>query len=322
MPRRSRGFFRSIIVGTINPGKRGVWASIWQNRGIYLVLLPGIVWYIIFAFLPMYGMTLAFKTYRASLGIFRSPWAGLVNYRNAFMDPAFFQSIIRTLQINFGRLVFMFPIPIILALVINEARIGPFKKIFQVIYTFPNFLSWVIVSSIIINVLSRTGLVNSFIVLLGGERVNFLGSAPGFLPLIYLSDIWKFSGWGAIIYLAAISGIDSAQYDAAEIDGASRFQQIFYVTIPSIMGTIIVMLILQVGNMMAFGFDQLFNLSNAATMKAAETLDMYIYRITFRSASDFSFSSAISLFRSAVNFVLLLTADRLSKAASGSGLFA
>jgi putative aldouronate transport system permease protein len=308
--------------GALTGKKSGLWARILKSRGMYLVLLPGLMWYVIFAFLPMYGMSLAFKTYKANLGIFLSPWVGLFNYRNAFLDPAFFQSIARTLQINFGRLLFMFPIPIILALIINEARIGPLKKIFQVIYTFPNFLSWVIVASIMINVLNRTGLVNSFIILLGGEGVNFLGSVPGFLPLIYLSEIWKFAGWGAIIYLAAISGIDSEQYDAAEIDGASRLQQVFYVTIPSIMGTIIVMLILQVGNLMASGFDQLFNLSNAATMKAAETLDMYIYRITFQSASDFSFSSAISLFRSVINFILLLTADRLSKAASGMGLFA
>ncbi|MDR1288771.1 MAG: ABC transporter permease subunit [Treponema sp.] len=308
--------------GAFTGKKSGLWARILKNRGMYLVLLPGLMWYVIFAFLPMYGMSLAFKTYKANLGIFRSPWAGLVNYQNAFLDPAFFQSIARTLQINFGRLLFMFPIPIILALTINEARIGPLKKIFQVIYTFPNFLSWVIVASIMINVLNRTGLVNSFILLLGGERVNFLGSVPGFLPLIYLSEIWKFAGWGAIIYLAAISGIDSEQYDAAEIDGASRLQQVFYVTIPGIMGTIIVMLILQVGNLMTSGFDQLFNLSNAATMKAAETLDMYIYRITFRSASDFSFSSAISLFRSVINFILLLTADRLSRTVSGTGLFA
>jgi putative aldouronate transport system permease protein len=309
-----------------NPPELGrrepLWTQIWKNRGTYLLIFPGFVWYVLFAFLPMYGLTLAFKTYRAGLGLFRSPWVGFLNYENVFKDAAFFQSIIRTLQINLGRLLFIFPVPIFLALIINEVRIGKLKKILQVIYTFPNFLSWVIVASILTNVLNQTGLVNSLIVLLGGERINFLGSVPGFLPLIYLSEIWKFGGWGAIIYLAAISGIDPEQYDAAEVDGASRIQRILHITLPCIMGTIIVMLILQVGSMMVSGFDQLFNLSNAATMRAAETLDMYIYRITFRSASDFSFSSAISLFRSIVNFILLLTADRLSRLASGSGIFA
>jgi putative aldouronate transport system permease protein len=301
--------------------RESLWTRIWKNRGTYLLIFPGFVWYVLFAFLPMYGLTLAFKTYRASLGLFRSPWVGFLNYENVFNDAAFFQSIIRTLQINLGRLLFIFPVPVLLALIINEVRIGKLKKILQVIYTFPNFLSWVIVASILTNVLNQSGLVNSLIVLLGGERINFLGSVPGFLPLIYLSEIWKFCGWGAIIYLAAISGIDPEQYDAAEVDGASRIQRILHITLPCIMGTIIVMLILQVGSMMVSGFDQLFNLSNAATMRAAETLDMYIYRITFRSASDFSFSSAISLFRSIVNFILLLTADRLSRLASGSGIF-
>jgi putative aldouronate transport system permease protein len=295
-------------------------SQIWKNRGAYLLILPGLIWYIIFAYLPMYGLTLAFKTYRASLGLFRSPWVGFLNYANVFRDATFFQSILRTLQINLGRLVFIFPVPIILALIINEVRLGRFKKVLQVTYTFPNFLSWVIVASILTNVLNQTGLVNSVIALLGGQKINFLGSVPGFLPLIYLSEIWKSCGWGAIIYLAAISGIDAEQYEAAEIDGASRLQRIWHITLPCIRGTLLVMLILQVGSMMASGFDQLFNLSNAATMRAAETLDMYIYRITFRSASDFSFSSAISLMRSIINFILLITADRLSKAAAGTGI--
>jgi putative aldouronate transport system permease protein len=309
---------QAILLGK----KESLGARVWKNRGVYLLILPGILWYIVFAYLPMYGLTLAFRTFRASLGLFKSPWVGLLNYANVVKDAAFFQSIFRTLQINLGRLVFIFPIPIILALIINEVRVGRFKKVLQVVYTFPNFLSWVIVASIISNVLNRTGLVNSLIVLMGGERVNFLGSVPGFLPLIYSTEIWKGVGWGAIIYLAAISGIDSEQYDAAEIDGASRLQRMWHITLPSIKGTIIVLLILQVGGMMSSGFDQLFNMSNAATFKAAETLDMYIYRITFRSASDFSFSTAISLFRSIVNFILLFIADRLSKAVTGSGILA
>jgi putative aldouronate transport system permease protein len=302
--------------------RESLWNAIWKNRGAYLLILPGLAWYVVFAYLPMYGLTLAFKTFKASLGIFGSPWVGLLNYANVMRDATFFNSILRTLQINLGRLVFIFPMPILLALVINEVRVGRFKKVLQVIYTFPNFLSWVIVASIVTNVLNQSGLVNSVITLLGGQKVNFLGSVPGFLPLIYISEIWKSCGWGAIIYLAAISGIDSEQYEAAEIDGASRMQRIWHITLPSIKGTVIVLLILQVGSMMASGFDQLFNLSNAATMHAAETLDMYIYRITFRSASDFSFSSAISLLRSIINLILLLTADRVSRAAAGTGILA
>jgi putative aldouronate transport system permease protein len=164
-------------------------------------------------------------------------------------------------------------------------------------------------------------MVNSFISLFGRKPVNFLGSTVIFLPMIYISEIWKSSGYSAIIYLAALAGIDSEQFEAAEIDGASRLQRIWHISLPSIKATIIVMFVLAVGNLMTTGFNQLFNLSNPATFKAAETLDMYIYRVTFRSASDFSFSAAVSLIRSVVNFSLLVAADRVTRAISGSGLF-
>jgi putative aldouronate transport system permease protein len=292
-----------------------------QNRGVYLILLPGIVWYILFAYFPLYGLTLAFKTFKANLGIFGSPWIGFKNYVFVFRDRAFLESVFRTLQINILRIIFTFPVPIFLAIAINEIRLGKMKKVLQTAYTFPHFLSWVIVASIMINVLGQNGFVNGLISLVSHSRVNFLGSVEHFLPLIYLTDIWKSAGWSAIIYLAAISGIDTEQYEAAQIDGASRLQRIYHITLPGIKGTIIVMFILAMGYLMSAGFDQLFNLSNPATSKAAETLDMYIYRITFRSASDFSFSSAVSLFRSIINFFMLIIADRLAKVAGGQGLF-
>jgi putative aldouronate transport system permease protein len=236
-------------------------------------------------------------------------------------DQAFTESILRTLQINLGRLLFTFPIPIILALAINELRVGRYKKILQTIYTFPNFLSWVIVASILNNTLTQNGMVNAIIKMAGGNPVNFLGSVPMFLPLVYITEIWKSSGWSAIIYLAALAGIDMEQYEAAEIDGASRFQRIIHISFPGIKATIIVMLVLAIGYVMSAGFDQLFNISNAATFRAAESLDMYIYRVTFRSASDFSFSTAVALVRSVINCILLVTADRVTRLVSGSGLF-
>jgi putative aldouronate transport system permease protein len=300
---------------------KGSLMRIRQNRGVYLILLPGIIWYILFAYFPLYGLTLAFKTFKANLGIFGSPWIGFQNYIFVFRDKAFLESVFRTLQINILRIVLTFPVPVFLALAINEIRLGRMKKILQTIYTFPHFLSWVIVASIMINVLGQNGLVNGLISLVSPNRVNFLGSVEHFLPLIYLTDIWKSAGWSAIIYLAAISGIDMEQYEAAQIDGAGRLQRIWHITLPGIRGTVVVMFILAMGYLMSAGFDQLFNLSNPATSKAAETLDMYIYRVTFRSASDFSFSSAVSLFRSVINFAILITADRLAKAVGGQGLF-
>ncbi|GHT52346.1 putative multiple-sugar transport system permease YteP [Spirochaetia bacterium] len=311
----------SALVKSKKLGRDNILIQIWKNKGVYLVLLPGVLWYILFAYLPLYGLTLAFKTFKASLGIFHSPWVGLLNYVYVLRDQAFTESIFRTIKINSLRLLFTFPIPIILAIAINELRVGRFKKVLQTIFTFPQFLSWVIVASILTNILNQNGMVNAIIRMAGGETVNFLGSVPNFLPLIYISEIWKSSGWSAIIYLAAIAGIDAEQYEAAEIDGASRLQRIWHISLPGIKGTIIVMFVLAMGYLMSAGFDQLFNISNAATFKAAETLDMYIYRVTFRNASDFSFSSAVSLFRSIINFMFLIVADRVTKAVGGQGLF-
>ena len=287
----------------------------------YILILPGLVWYAIFAYIPIFGLTLAFRKYMAKLGMFGSPWIGLKNFQNVFADPAFFASIVTTLRINAGRLIFVFPFPILFAIMINEVRLGKPKKILQSIYTFPNFLSWVIVASIMINILGQRGLVNSVMgALFGTKPVAFLGKPDYFLPVIYLTDIWKTAGWSAIIYMASISGIDVEQYEAAEIDGASRLQRIWYITLPGIKSTILVLFILAVGNLMSGGFDQIFNLSNSATIKVAETLDMYIYRITFRGSVDFGFSSAVALFRSVINMLLLIFADRVSKAVGGSGL--
>jgi putative aldouronate transport system permease protein len=294
-----------------------------KHKEKYVLILPGMVWYVIFAYIPIFGLTLAFKQYVAKLGLFASPWIGLENYSNVFADPAFLQSMFTTLKINAGRLLFVFPFPILFALMINEIRLGRSKKVLQSVYTFPHFLSWVIVASIMISVLGQRGLVNSFLgAVLGMKPISFLGTPSYFLPVVYVTDIWKSAGWSAIIYMAAISGIDTERYEAAEMDGASRLQRMWYITLPGIKPTIFVLFILAVGYLMSGGFDQIFNLSNPATMKVAETLDMYIYRITFRGSVDFSFSAAVALIRSVVNLLLLFAADRFMKRTGGAGLLA
>jgi len=302
--------------------KKGVLIDIWKARELFLLILPGIIWYIVFAYIPIYGLSLAFKQYKANLGIFRSPWVGLENYKYVFRDPAFMESVFRTIVINFGRIIFQFPFPIILALMLNEVRVNRYKKTLQTIYTFPHFLSWIVIASIMVNVLDSRGMVNAIITMLGGEKFNFLGNTRFFKPLLYITENWKSSGWTMIIYLAAISGIDIEQYESAKIDGASRLQTIWHITVPSIKSTMIVLLVLQVGNIMTQGFDQIFNISNPATAKAGEILDIYIYRITFQGTADFSFSTAVSLFRSVINFIFLITADRVTKALGSDGLFA
>ena len=295
--------------------------SIWKNRACYSLMLPGIIWFILFAYGPMSGLLLAFKTYSARGGIWGSPWCGFENFAYVFKDAAFFRSVWTTLTINVGRLLFQFPVPIILALLINECKWKRFNKIAQTIFTFPYFLSWVIVASIVTNVLSLDGMVNSLLAMLNIDKTNFLGNSTLFIPLLYLTESWKSAGWSAIIYLAALSGIDVDQYEAAELDGANRWQTLIRVTLPNLKPTILVMLVLSIGNLMTGGFDQIFNLSNPAVEDICEILDMYIYRITFVSVPDFGFSMAISLFRSVVNCIFLIAADRGAKKLGGSGLF-
>ncbi|WP_229714149.1 ABC transporter permease [Saccharibacillus endophyticus] len=287
----------------------------------YTLLLPGLIWLILFAYLPMGGLSLAFKDYRANDGIWGSAWIGFENFKYVFRDPAFADAVWRTLYVNIIKLFITFPFPILLALLLNELRMRRYKKVLQTAFTFPHFLSWIIVSGIIINVLAYDGLVNSFLALIGLPTINFLGSEQNFYPMIILTDIWKSTGWGAIVFMAAISGIDQEQYEAAQIDGATRLQQMFRVTLPNIMPTVTIMFILSVGGLMSSGFDQIFNLANAATQNVSQVLDVYIYRITFQSSTDFSFSTAVSLFRSIVNMVLLLLADRAAKWLGGDGLF-
>ena len=245
---------------------------------------------------------------------------GLQNYEFVFRDPAFFDSIGRTLSINLGRMIFEFPFPILLALFINEIRCGKYQKFVQTVCTFPHFLSWIVIAAVLQNFLGSDGMINRLVQMAGGEPVGFLSTPGLFQPMLYLTAIWKSSGWNAIIYLAAISGIDTEQFEAAEIDGCSRWQRMWYLTLPSIVPTICIMCILTMGNLMTAGFDQIFNLNNAAVNSVSETLDMYIYRVTFQSSSDFGFSSAVSLLRSIMNLFFLVIADRGSRLMGGNGL--
>lgn len=301
-------------------GKR-LLKQIWKNKTIYIVLFPALLWYLIFVYVPMGGLTLAFKDYKANLGILGSPWIGLEHFENLFEDIEFWNSVGRTLKINILRLLITFPMPIILALLFNELRLRRYKKVLQTVFTFPHFLSWIVIASVLRNILAYDGIVNAIIHLFGGETVNFLGDKNLFQPMLYITDIWKEAGWGSVIYLAAISGIDQEQYEAADIDGATRLQKMLRITLPNIMPTIAVMFILAAGGIMSAGFDQIFNMTNAAVREAGEILDMYIYRITFQATPDFGFSMAVSLFRSIVNMVLLLIADRGSRLFGGNGLF-
>jgi len=292
----------------------------WDARYIYLLLVPGILYFAIFHYGPMGGLILAFKKFNARLGILGSPWVGLDNFRRIFSTPAALLAIRNTFVINLSRLVFEFPAPIILALLINEMRGRHVKRIYQTVYTFPHFLSWVVVSTILTNFLSNGGAVNTIIVQLGGERTNFLANEAIFRPLLYATHIWKEMGWNAIIYMAAIAGIDPSLYEAATVDGANRMQQAWHISLPGILPTIVVLFILTVGRLMNAGFEQIFYLQNAAVKQVSDILDTYIYDITFKATPSYGFSTAVGMFKSVVNLVLLLIANKLVKTVSGTGL--
>lgn len=295
--------------------------EIWKYRGVYIILLPPILWYILFQYVPMAGLQLAFKDYKVNQGIWGSPWVGFKHFDRLFSNPRFINSVILTLRINIGRLFVTFPFPIILALLLNELRMNRYKRALQTIFTFPNFLSWVVITGITINVLSFDGLINSLIRLFGGQPISFIGNESLFIPLVYATEVWKSAGWGSIIYLAAMAGIDPGLYEASEIDGATRIQKIMYITLPSILPTVTVMFVLATGNIMRKGFEQVFNLSNPAVKNVSEILDVYIYNITFRAVPNFGYSTALSLFRSIVNLFFLVVANAGAKWITGSGLF-
>lgn len=290
---------------------------------IYLMLLPAIITLLIFSYGPMPGVLLAFKKYSARKGIWGSAWVGLKNFKILFTYADFWAALVNTLLLSVGRLLFEFPFAILLALLLNEVRSNKYRKVLQTVYTFPHFLSWIIVAGILKNLLRQDGLVNALLVQLGlaDQPVNFLANSSGFRPLMYVTSIWKEAGWSAIIYMAAISGIDEQMYEATLIDGAGRFKQAIYITIPSIAGTIAIMFIMQVGGLLNAGFDQVFNMRNAIVRESANILDTYIYDMTFRSAPDYSFSAAVGLFKSVFGLLLILLADRFSYKISGQSIY-
>lgn len=237
---------------------RSLWSRIWENRFLYVMLLPMVVLLLIFNYYPMYGVILAFKDFNFSAGILGSPWTknhGFYNFLRLFRDPSFSNAMINTLSISLGRLIFEFPIPIMLALLINEIRSNKYKRVVQTVYTFPHFISWIIVAGLFFNLFSNDGIVNQIFTVVGLPKQHVLSDPNTFRPLVYISSNWKEMGWSAIIYLATISGISPELYEAARIDGAGRAQLVRHITLPCLSGTIAILLILQIASMMNAGFD-------------------------------------------------------------------
>jgi len=273
------------------------------------LLIPVLAYFVIFHYIPMYGVVLAFKDYNMRLGILKSPWVGLEYFQRIIGSKIFWEVTANTLIISFLKLLFNFPAPIILALLLNEIPGRRFKRTVQTISYFPHFISWVVLAGMIIEILSPArGIINYFITLLGGTPVYFLAEPSMFRSIIVITAIWQSVGWGTIIYLAAISGIDAEQYEAAYIDGANRFHLIRSITLPSILPVISIVFILNLGSILSAGFDQIFNLYNPMVYKTGDIIDTYVYRIGFVNM-DYSFSTAVGLFKNIIGFALVMTTN-------------
>ena len=313
---------RDLIVRRNSPfhkmGKR-----VKSSKYLILMIIPAIIYYLVFCYVPMYGVLIAFKRFLPSRGIMGSPWAdmnGFGNFAIIFRDEKFWQVLGNTVLIGTCKILISFVAAILVAVLINEIRMRYFKKTVQIIVTFPHFLSWVIIGGLIANIFGTTGIVNNIIAATGGERVRFLADGNFFLGLIFASDVWKEAGWSSIIYLATMAGISPELYEAADIDGATRIQKIFNITLPAIKPTAILLLILSVGGVLSAGFDQILNMYNPLVYNVADILDTYIYRSTLREMQPAERGAAIGLFKSVVSFILVLLVDRIAKLSGERGI--
>lgn len=295
--------------------------SIIKNRYIYLMLLPVVAFYVIFSYVPMYGIVLAWKNYRHTMGILGSPWVGWENFEVVFRNAGMIPAIRNTIVISLLKLVICFPAPIILALLLNEVTSRIFKRSAQTIVYLPNFISWVIIGGLVKTMFAiDDGLVNNILEAMGIGRINFLLDSKYFYFLLIGSELWKSTGWGTVIYIAAISGIDPTLYEAAKIDGCKRFGLVRFITFPCILPIIAVMLIMQISNIMNAGFDSVYNLYNKTVYGVADIIDTLVYRLGV-SDGEIEQSTAVGLFKNVINFILLLTGNWLTKKMCGYSMY-
>lgn len=291
-----------------------------RDKWLYLLLLPGIVFLIIFRYIPIFGNVIAFMDYNP-YDASQNVWVGLKHFQDLLTRPQFLQVFGNTLYISILKMVCGFPIPIILALMMNEMKNLKFKKVAQTLLYLPNFISWVVLAGLIMNMLDPdTGLVTSIINSISGEKIQVLTDTRYFVPMLIVTDIYKGAGWGTIIYFAALSGVDPQLYEAAEIDGARKWKQLLHITLPSITPTIVVMLILSCNNIVNAGFDQIFMLYSATVYSVADIIDTYVYRIGIQRA-DYSFSTAAGLFKSVIALVMILIVNTVARKTGNEGIW-
>ncbi|GAE31029.1 ABC transporter permease [Halalkalibacter hemicellulosilyticus] len=301
--------------------KSTFWKDIKRDKLLYLLLIPGIVYLLIFRYIPMYGVVIAFQDYNIIAGISGSVWVAFEQFERLFRTPNFSSIFMNTLIISSLKLLFGFPAPIILALLLNELRHMAFKRFTQSVIYLPHFISWVIFAGIIITFLNPVdGLFNYFIKQLGGQPISFLTSPDYFRSILVISDIYKEMGWGTIIYLAAMTGVRPDLYEAARIDGANRFKQMWHVTLPAIRPVILIMLILSLGNILEAGFLQIYLLYSPLVYDVADVIDTYVYRRGIQEA-NYSLATAAGLFKSIIALILIVTANKIVKKFGQDGLW-
>jgi ABC-type polysaccharide transport system, permease component len=283
-----------------------------QNRWLYIMFLPVLIWFIVFAYIPMGGIVIAFQNYNIFSGVFNSPWVGFENFKRFFSDPYFFRLLRNTILLNVYGLLWGFPVPILLALAFNEVKNKHFRKLAQTISYLPYFISTVVVVSMALQFLSpSTGIINIVLNKLGFKSVYFMQHPEYFRTILITMGIWAGSGFSAILYIAALAGVPQEQYEAAVIDGANRRQQMRYITLPALIPTIIIMLILNLGSLLSVGYERIILMYNPYIYETADVLNTYVYRLGIMG-TDYSFAQAISLFQNGIGFFLVYIANKIS----------
>ncbi|MFH5184183.1 ABC transporter permease [Paenibacillus sp. TAB 01] len=296
-------------------------AKVWKFRWLYLFMLPGLVYFFIFKYVPLWGLIMAFKNYQPYQGLMKSEWVGFAHFERLFGMADFWMLFRNTIILGLYNLLVFFPITILLALLLNEARREMFKRFVQTLIYVPHFLSWVVIVGISYVLLTTEGgIINELLKALGMEQVEFLTSTTAFRPLIVLQMIWKDAGWGTIIFLAALAGVNLHLYEAAKIDGANRLQQLWHITLPSIRSVIVILFILRLGSFLDLGFEQIFLMLNAVNREVGEVFDTYVYRVGLQQG-QFSYSTAVGLFKSVVGLILVLIANKVAKGFGEEGIY-
>ena len=293
------------------------WQKDWQ---LHLMILPGLLFILIFKYMPLGGITIAFKEFLPGKGIWGSPWVGLENFEYMLALPDTKRVMWNTLFIAAAKILINFPVPIIISILLNEVKNHRFKRSVQTIIYLPYFISWVILAGIIQDLFAKEGLINQFLGIFGAEPVFFLGNKYAFLGVLIGTDVWKNFGYNTVVYLAAITGIDETLYEAAKIDGANRFQQIWNVTLPGIAPIVVLMMILNLGNVLNAGFEQIFNLYNPLVYETADIIDTFVYRISLVEA-NYSLGTAVGLLKSVVSFILIVTSYKIANKYSDYTVF-